>query len=449
MQETQKHIVILGAAESGLGAAILAQKQGYRVWVSDNSSIKPIYRKELEENNISFEENGHSKEMILSADEVIISPGIPLSIPLVNEIKAKGISVISEIEFAFRYTDAHITAITGSNGKTTTATLVYKIMKDSGLNVALAGNIGDSFARKVAQNSYDYYVLEISSFQLDSMFNFKADTAILLNITPDHLDRYNYDFSEYAASKMRIIQNQQSTDAFIYNSDDSVITEAIEKQNIKVQLYPFTQKEELTIDGAYRTNKQIYFQINTDKFTMDIEKLALQGRHNAYNTMAGGIAAKLIEIRKDSIKKSLSNFQGIHHRLEKVATVRGVSFINDSKATNVNSAWYALESMTRPVIWIMGGQDKGNDYSSLVPLADEKVKAIVCLGIDNQKIIDTFSSVVPNIIETQTAEDATLSSFYLAQPGDIVLLSPACSSFDLFDSYEDRGDQFKRAVQDL
>ncbi len=449
MQETQKHIVILGAAESGLGAAILAQKQGYKVWVSDNSTIKPIYRKELDENNISFEENGHSKEMILSADEVIISPGIPLNIPLVNEIKQKGISVISEIEFAFRYTDAHITAITGSNGKTTTATLVYKIMKDDGLNVALAGNIGDSFARKVAQNNYDYYVLEISSFQLDSMFKFKANTAILLNITPDHLDRYNYDFSKYASSKMRITQNQQSTDAFIYNSDDTVITEAIAKQDIKAQLYSFTQVEELTINGAYRTNKQIHFQINTYKFTMDIEKLALQGRHNAYNTMAGGIAAKLIEIRKDSIKKSLSNFQGIQHRLEKVATVRGVSFINDSKATNVNSAWYALESMTRPVIWIMGGQDKGNDYSSLVPLADEKVKAIVCLGIDNQKIIDTFSSVVPNIIETQTAEDATLSSFYLAQPGDIVLLSPACSSFDLFDSYEDRGDRFKRAVQDL
>jgi UDP-N-acetylmuramoylalanine--D-glutamate ligase len=449
MSENQKHIIVLGAAESGVGAAILAQKKGCDVFVSDNGIIKDIYKNELKKYAISFEEKQHSVDRILAADEIIISPGIPLTIPLVVKAKELGISVISEIEFAYRYTDAHITAITGSNGKTTTATMTYELMKSGGLDVALAGNIGDSFARKVALENHDYYVLEISSFQLDSMYQFKANTAILLNITPDHLDRYNYDFNLYALSKFRIIQNMTSVDSFIYNADDKVITELLEKQKTEAKLFPFSHKQELDTDGAFIKDNKIHFQINTDRFTMDIEKLALQGRHNAYNTMAGGIAAKLQGIRKESLKNCLSDFQGMGHRLEKVNTVRGVSFINDSKATNVNSAWYALESMTKPVIWIVGGQDKGNDYTDLIPLAAEKVKAIVCLGIDNTKIIEAFSPVVSNIVETDTAHDAVLSSFYLAEPGDVVLLSPACASFDLFESYEDRGNRFIRAVQDL
>jgi len=449
MSENKKHIIILGAAESGVGAAILAQKQGFDVFVSDKAIIKEKYKNELENYSISFEENHHSVDRILAADEIIISPGIPLTISLVKQAKEKGISVISEIEFASRYTNAHITAITGSNGKTTTATLTYELMKSGGLDVALAGNIGDSFARNVALENHDFYVLEISSFQLDSMFKFKANTAILLNITPDHLDRYQYDFSLYCKAKMRITQNLSSSDAFIYNADDENITSYLTQHNIQAKLYPFTQKQELSGEGAYTKDNKIYFQINTDTFNMDIEKLALQGRHNAYNTMAGGIAAKLQDIRKESLKNCLSDFQGVSHRLEKITTVRGVSFINDSKATNVNSAWYALESMTKPVIWIVGGQDKGNDYTDLIPLAAEKVKAIVCLGIDNTKIIEAFSSVVSNIVETDTAHDAVLSSFYLAEPGDVVLLSPACASFDLFESYEDRGNRFVRAVHDL
>lgn len=449
MSVNQKHIIILGAAESGVGAAILAQKKGFDVLVSDNAFIKEKYKTELENFSISYEEKHHSVDRILAADLIIISPGIPLSIPIVQQAMEKDIPVISEIEFAYRYTAAHITAITGSNGKTTTATLTYELMKSGGLDVALAGNIGDSFARKVALENHDFYVLEISSFQLDSMFEFKANTTIILNITPDHLDRYKYDFSLYAKAKMKIIQNLLPSDALIYNVDDEVITNYLSQHSTKARLYPFSQKQELNGEGAYTKDNKIYFQINTEKFNMDIEKLALQGRHNAYNTMAGGIAAKLQNIRKESLKNCLSDFQGVSHRLQKVTAVRGVTFINDSKATNVNSAWYALESMTKPVIWIVGGQDKGNDYSDLIPLAAEKVKAIVCLGIDNTKIIETFSSVVSNIVETDTAHDAVLSAFYLAEPGDVVLLSPACASFDLFDSYEDRGNRFVRAVHDL
>ncbi len=449
MSVNQKYIVILGAAESGVGAAILAQKLGFDVFVSDNGSIKDVYIEDLQHYSIPFEENHHNIDRILSADEIIISPGIPLTIPLIQQAKENGIGVISEIEFAFRYTDAHIIAITGSNGKTTTATLTYELLKNGGLDVALAGNIGDSFARKLALERHDYYVLEISSFQLDSMFDFRADTTVILNITPDHLDRYQYDFNLYSLSKMRIIQKLTNTDNLIYNFDDEVISDFINTHKTKAKLFPFTQTKELENNGAFIKDNKIYFQINTERFNMDIEKLALQGRHNAYNTMAGGIAAKLQGIRKESLKKCLSDFQGVSHRLEKVNTVRGVSFINDSKATNVNSAWYALESMTKPVVWIVGGQDKGNDYSDLIPLAEEKVKAIVCLGIDNSKIIEAFSPVVSNIIETDTAHDAVLSSFYLAEPGDVVLLSPACASFDLFESYEDRGNRFTRAVQDL
>ncbi len=448
MSNYQKYIAILGAAESGVGAAVLAHKMGYEVWVSDNSTIKEKFKQELDNYSISYEENHHSIDKLLRAEEIIISPGIPLDIPIVQKLKAHHINIISEIEFASRYTKAHITAITGSNGKTTTASLVYQLYKRGGLKVALAGNIGDSFARKVALESPDYFVLEISSFQLDSLYQFKANIAIILNITPDHLDRYNYNFEDYAASKMRIIQNMDSSDSIIYNADDKVISTALLKIKPKAFLYPFSQENRVS-EGAYRVDNQIIFQINTNQFTMNIDKLALQGRHNAYNTMAGGIAAKLQQIRKESLKDCLSDFQGISHRLEKVSVVRSVTFINDSKATNVNSAWYALESMTKPVVWIMGGQDKGNDYSELLELATEKVKAIVCLGVDNQKIIETFANAIPTIIETQSANDAVLSAFYLAEPGDVVLLSPACASFDLFESYEDRGDQFKRAVQDL
>jgi UDP-N-acetylmuramoylalanine--D-glutamate ligase len=449
MKHLQPPIAILGAAESGLGAAILAQKMGYEVWVSDIGSIKTVYREDLIKYKIPFEENQHSEAKILQAQEVIISPGISFKTAIVQKIKAQNIPLISEIEFASRYTNAHITAVTGSNGKTTTATLIYQIMKNEGLKVALAGNIGDSFARKVATEDYDYYVLEISSFQLDSMYNFRANTAIILNITPDHLDRYNYDFNQYAAAKMKIGMNQKRDDAFIYYADDHEIIKRINPLNLQATLYPFSQEQVIDGQGAYRKDNQLYFNIKQDQFNMDIEKLALQGRHNANNTMASGIATKLQEIRKETIKNSFSDFQGIPHRLEKVTTVRGITFINDSKATNVNSTWYALESMTKPVVLIMGGQDKGNDYSSLISLAKEKVKAIVCLGLNNETIIQSFSAAVSNIIETSAMNDAVLSSFYLAEPGDVVLLSPACASFDLFENFEDRGDRFKRAVQDL
>jgi len=447
--KSHKNIAIIGAGESGVGAALLAKKMGYDVWVSDIGEIKSEFVMEMIMNQIAFEADQHSESRIFAADEVIVSPGIPLNVPILEKIREKNIPIISEIEFASRYTDAHITAITGSNGKTTTATITYELMKAGGLNVALAGNIGVSFARKVLESNYEYFVLEISSFQLDTMFDFKANIAILLNITPDHLDRYENNFELYAASKMKICMNQTASDYFIYNADDSVIERFMAETEIDSKLMPFSYKNEISTDGAYIKDNKIYFQTNTDQFIMDIEKLALQGRANAYNTMAGGVAARLMEIRKESIKSCLSDFQGIPHRLEKVATVRGVRFINDSKATNVNSTWYALESMHRPVILIMGGQDKGNDYSSLIPMVQEKVKAIVCLGIDNQKIIETFSPYVENILETLTADDATLSSFYMAEPNDVVLLSPACASFDLFESYEDRGDRFKRAVQDL
>jgi len=442
-------IVVLGAGESGTGAAVLAKKQGLPVFVSDKGKITDKYRRVLKQFEIDFEENGHDTVRIFAAAKVVKSPGIPDTLPMIRQLKENGTPVISEIEFAAGFTNAKKVCITGSNGKTTTTLLTYHILKNAGINVGLAGNVGQSFAWQVAFHDFDWYVLEISSFQLDGMFQFRADVAVLLNITPDHLDRYNYEFDLYAASKMKICMNQTSADAFIYNADDKVIESLMAKMDIESKLLPFSHEKEISSEGAYIKDSKIYFQTNTDQFIMDIEKLALQGRANAYNTMAGGIAARLIEVRKESIKNCLYDFQGIPHRLEKVATVRGITFINDSKATNVNSAWYALESMTKPVIWIMGGQDKGNDYSSLISLVKDKVKAIICLGVDNSKIIDTFSPHISNIIETMTADDATLSSFYLGEPGDVVLLSPACASFDLFESYEDRGDRFKRAVQDL
>jgi UDP-N-acetylmuramoylalanine--D-glutamate ligase len=449
MTDRNKYIAILGAAESGTGAAILAQKQGYEVFVSDMGSIKKDYKAELQKRNIPFEEGQHSEKRILQAGEIIKSPGIPDTAPLIVKALTLGIPVISDIEFAARYTDARMICITGSNGKTTTATLTYELLKQGGLNVGLAGNIGKSFAWSVAEHNYDYYVLEISSFQLDHMYHFKADVAILTNITPDHLDRYDYNFQNYVDAKFRIIQNQGQQDSFIYNADDEVIVEELRKHDLPMRIYPFTQRRKLEGEGAYRNDNQFIININSDTLTMTIEELALQGRHNVYNTMAGGIAARLQEIRKESIKNCLSDFQSLEHRLEHVAEVRGVQFINDSKATNVNSAWFALESMNKPVIWIAGGVDKGNDYSSLMPLVHEKVKAIVCIGKDNSKIHQAFGSIVDTIIDTEEMSEAVLSAFYLGQPGDAVLLSPACASFDLFENYEERGQKFKRAVHDL
>ena len=449
MNTENKHIVILGAAESGTGAAILAMQKDYIVFVSDMGMIKPEFKKELESRNIDFEEGQHTEALILKATEIIKSPGIPDTAAIVVKAITLGIPIISDIEFAARFTKAKMICITGSNGKTTTASITYKIFKDAGLNVGLAGNIGKSFAWSVAENDYDYYVLELSSFQLDHMYDFKADIAILTNITPDHLDRYNYQFQNYVNSKLRILQNQGDEDAFIYNADDETIQHELTQHSIKARKYPFTQQKAISTDGAYRIENQIKININSDTLTMTIEQLALQGRHNVYNTMASGIAARLQEIRKESIKTCLSDFQTLEHRLEHVAEVRGVGFINDSKATNVNSAWFALESMNKPVIWIAGGVDKGNDYNSLKSLVHEKVKAIVCLGKDNSKIHEAFGSIVDTIIDTQDISETVLSAFYLGQPGDVVLMSPACASFDLFENYEDRGDKFKRAVHDL
>lgn len=449
MLNKDNHIVILGAAESGTGAAILAAQKGYAVFVSDRSSIQSSFKAELQNRNIEFEEKQHTESKILKASEIIKSPGIPDTADIILKAKTQGIPIISEIEFAARFTNAKMICITGSNGKTTTTSITYALFKSAGLNVGIAGNIGKSFARSVAENHYDYYILELSSFQLDHMYDFKADVAIITNITPDHLDRYEHQFENYKNAKLRILQNQDHNDAVIYNADDEVLVQELNKRQIKARKYPFSIKSKINSDGAYSTNHHINININSKLLTMTIEQLALQGKHNVYNSMAGGIAARLQDIRKETIKNCLSDFQTLEHRLERVAEVRGVEFINDSKATNVNSAWFALESMNKPVIWIAGGVDKGNDYTSLMPLVHQKVKAIVCLGKDNSKIIDAFGGIVDTIIETSEASEAVLSAFYLGQAGDTVLLSPACASFDLFENYEDRGEKFKRAVHDL
>jgi UDP-N-acetylmuramoylalanine--D-glutamate ligase len=449
MEMDNKNMVIIGGGISGTGAAVLAQKQGYHVFVSDFGKIDDKYKEILLRYRIEFEENKHNEAKILAADTVIKSPGISDNTPIMKKILANNITVISEIEFASRYTNAKKICITGSNGKTTTTLLIYHILKNAGLNVGLAGNVGESFALSVAEHNYDYYVLEISSFQLDNMYKFKADTAIITNITPDHLDRYDYDFSKYVDSKFRICQNQTSTDALIYNADDMVISNEIRKRNIESKMYPFAINTEILAEGAKCTNNEIIIKINKTTLNMTLEQLALQGKHNVYNSMAGGIAAKLENIRKESIKHSLSDFDQIEHRLEKVNSVRGVSFINDSKATNVNSTWFALESIHEKIVWIVGGVDKGNDYSSLIPLVQEKVKAIICLGIDNKKLHEVFNPFVELMIETNNMSDAVEKAFYMSEPGDVVLLSPSCASFDLFENYEDRGNKFKRAVQDL
>ncbi len=442
-------IVILGAGESGVGAAVLAKRKGNEVFVSDSGIIKQIYKDVLLHNEIAFEEGKHDEGIILKADEIIKSPGIPDKSPMIIKCKQHKIPMISDIEYAARFTNAKLICITGSNGKTTTTLLTYHIMKHAGMNVGLAGNVGKSFALQVAENDFDYYVLEISSFQLDYMFSFRADVAVITNITPDHLDRYDNIFQNYVDSKFRIIQNQTESDFFIYCDDDPVTKNELVKRNIPSKAIPFSLNILEKGDRAYLEKNRIIININSNELKMTLENLALQGRHNLYNSMAAGVISRLFDIRKDVIKESMSEFQGVEHRLELVTRVHGIEFINDSKATNVNSTWFALESMTRPVIWIVGGLDKGNDYSSLKPLVKAKVKAIVCLGLDNTKILEDFSNLVPVIKETTSARDAVDTAYYLGKTGDVVLLSPACASFDIFNNFEDRGMQFKRAVYDL
>ncbi|MEJ6674240.1 MAG: UDP-N-acetylmuramoyl-L-alanine--D-glutamate ligase [Polaribacter sp.] len=441
-------LVVLGGGESGVGTAILGKQKGYDVFVSDAGEIGNKFKEVLLKNEISFEENKHTESKILVADVVMKSPGIPGSMPLILKLKAKGISVISEIEFAAKYTDATIVGITGSNGKTTTTMLVHHILKDAGLNVGIAGNIGISFAKQIAQGSRENYVVELSSFQLDDIENFNCHIAILTNITPDHLDRYDYDFEKYIASKFRITKNQKASDYLIYDADDEAINTWLKDNNTKAKLLPFSLKKELAY-GAFLKDNTIIININKDTFKMPISTLAVKGKHNVKNTMAATMAAQLLQIRKEAIKESLSNFEGVEHRLENVAKVKGVEYINDSKATNINATFYALECMNRQTVWIVGGVDKGNDYSDLLPLVREKVKAIVCLGLDNQKIKDMFGNVVDIVVETAGAEEAVKVAHKLSENGDAVLLSPACASFDLFENYEDRGRQFKDAVRNL
>ncbi len=454
MNKENQHIAILGAGESGVGAALLAKAKGMQAFVSDMGTIKPSYKKELEENDIDFEEGKHSEDRILNADLIIKSPGIPDTAPLVMSALAKGISVISEIEFASRYTDKKLICITGSNGKTTTTMWIHHIIKKAGLNVSTAGNIGESLARQVIGEEPDFYVIELSSFQLDGMYEFKADIAVLLNITPDHLDRYNYEMQNYVDSKFRITQNLTKDDWFIYNADDPILNEEIAKRNIQAKMAPFSIQKEEGMAG-YVNNNQIIINLShvepelKPEFTMSIHDLSLKGKHNTQNSLAAGIASKILEIRKESIRESLSDFKNVEHRLEFVAKVNGIEFINDSKATNVNSTWYALESMDKPTVWIVGGVDKGNDYDSLIPLVKDKVQSIVCLGKDNQKIVEAFSGIVEVVTEATSAMEAVGLSYQLAKKNHTVLLSPACASFDLFESYEDRGQQFKGAVRAL
>ena len=444
-----KKLVILGAGESGIGTALLAKQKGYEVFVSDASEIKPIFLKELTENAIEFESGSHSVERILEADEVMKSPGIPDKNELVKAIRAKGIPVVSEIEFGYRYKgNAKIAAITGSNGKTTTTSLLFHICQVAEQDAAMVGNIGFSFARQIAQDPKSLYVIEVSSFQLDDIKYFKPDIAILLNITEDHLDRYNYEFDKYIKSKFRIIENQTESDCFIYCIDDETIVKHLELLTTNTNPLPFSMKQEVK-KGGYIKNEQMMLKIQEERVTMSIYDFALKGKHNAYNTMAASIAATTLGIRKEKIREAVSNFHNLEHRMEFVATVRGVDFINDSKATNVNSTWYALESMQKKTVLVIGGVDKGNDYSLIADLVKEKVKAIVCMGTDNNKIVEFFKGMVPVIILTDSAKKAVTESFKLAEKGEVVLLSPACASFDLFKNYEDRGRQFKDAVKEL
>ena len=441
-------IVILGGGESGVGAAVLAKKQGYDVFVSDLSAIQPHYKDLLNKYHIPYEENQHTEDIILNAKEIIKSPGIPDKAPIVRKLLEQGTPIISEIEFAGRYTQAKTICITGSNGKTTTTMLTYHILKNAGLNVGLAGNVGDSFALQVAEADYDYYVIELSSFQLDGMYEFKADIAVLLNITPDHLDRYDYKMQNYVRSKMRIIQNQTAEDAFIFWNGDPLICAEIVKLQPKVSQYPFAlQKGNNTI--AYTDNKQMLIETPKGVFSMEEELIALAGEHNLYNSLAAGIASKLLGIKDQDIRQSLADFKGVEHRMEKVACIEGVEYINDSKATNVNSTWYALRSMKTPVVLILGGTDKGNDYSSIETLVREKCRALVYLGADNVKLHAFFDNVISKIGDTCSMQEAVSKACEFAEWGDTVLLSPCCASFDLFKDYEDRGRQFKKNVESL
>ncbi len=444
-----KKLVVLGAGESGVGTAILAKKKGYQVFVSDFRNIADKYKKVLLHNDLQFEEKKHSEAIILAADVVMKSPGIPETVPLVLKLKEKGIPVISEIEFANQFSKADVVGITGSNGKTTTTLLLSYILNNEQLNVGTAGNIGDSYALQVANKNHDLFVLELSSFQLDGIVNFAPHIAIITNISPDHLDRYAYKYENYIDSKFRITKNQTAADYLIYDADDKVIQEWLKNNKIKAKKLPFTLGDRIQSEGACVEDQEIKIEINQNIFTMGIQNLALLGKHNVKNAMAASMAATLLKVRKDTIRQSLADFEGVEHRLETVLKINGVQYINDSKATNINATYYALESMSSPTVWIVGGVDKGNDYDELLPYVNEKVKAIICLGKDNEKIKEAFSNVIDLIVETQGAEEAVKVAYKIAEKGDNVLLSPACASFDLFDNYEDRGRQFKAAVRQL
>ncbi len=443
-----KRLVVLGGGESGVGTAILGKKEGFDVFVSDKGKIKESYKKVLEENEILYESEEHTFEKIVNADVVMKSPGIPDTVAIVKMLKEKKIPVISEIEFASKYTKATIVGITGSNGKTTTTMLLNHILKKNNSHVGMAGNIGKSFAQQVAENNFDSYVLELSSFQLDGIEEFAPHIAIITNITPDHLDRYDYKFENYIESKFRITKNQTENDYLIYDADDLVIVDWLSKNKVKAKLVPFSLEKEVE-EGAYVEDKNIIVKHNNEVLKMDISKIAVQGKHNTKNAMASSLAAQMMKARRQVIKESLEDFEGAEHRLEKVLKINGVQYINDSKATNVNATYYALECMDAPTVWILGGVDKGNDYLDLMPLVREKVKAIICLGVDNSKIIQTFGEVVDVLEETQNPSEAVKMAYRLTGRGDTVLLSPACASFDLFESYEDRGRQFKKAVREL
>jgi UDP-N-acetylmuramoylalanine--D-glutamate ligase len=445
----KKRIVILGGGESGVGAALLANQQGYDVFLSDGSSLKEIYRNELQKAGIEFEEADHTDEQILNADEVVKSPGIPEKNEVVKKIRAKGIEIISEIELAYRFKgNSRIIAVTGSNGKSTTTALTYHICKTAGLDCAMVGNIGYSFARQIAIDPKPLYIAEVSSFQLDDIKTFRPDVAILTNITEDHLDRYEYKFEKYIRSKFRLTMNQVKSDYFIYCLDDEVTMKYLKQFNIQSNQLPISMKKEL-LNGGFNKDGDMYIRTGSDFTSMSVYDFAVKGIHNQYNTMAACVAASTLDLRKEKIREAVTTFQSLEHRMEPVATVRGVEFINDSKATNVNSAWYALESMTKPTILILGGVDKGNDYSLIAELVKEKVKAIICLGAENQKIHEAFENIISPIVNTGSASEAVHAAFHFAQKGDVVLLSPACASFDLFKNYEDRGDQFKKAVREL
>ena len=442
-----KRIVVLGAGESGAGAAVLAKVKGFDTFVSDMSNISEKYKNLLKKYDISWEEGKHTEELILNADEIIKSPGIPNEAPIIQKLKAQDTSIISEIEFAGRYTNAKMICITGSNGKTTTTSLIYHIFKSAGLNVGLAGNIGKSLALQVATEQHDYYIIELSSFQLDDMYNFRANIAVLMNITPDHLDRYDHNMQNYINAKFRIAQNQTQDDAFIFWNDDPIIKQELSKHGIKAQLYPFSAIKE---EGAVAYVEQHEVVINKPiAFNMEQEKLALTGTHNLYNSLAAGISANLAGITKDDIRKALSDFKGVEHRLEKVARVRGIDFINDSKATNVNSCWFALQSMPTKTILILGGKDKGNDYTEIEDLVKEKCSGLVYLGLHNEKLHTFFDRFGLPVADVQSMKDAVDAAYKMAQKGETVLLSPCCASFDLFKSYEDRGEQFKKCVLEL